>query len=151
MSAPDKTYFTAVEQMFRDQGIVVPLVSNDQYPAGLFAPGTGQGAVDIYGYDSYPLGFDCSDPRAWPNGALPTDFLDLHVAQSPSTPHTISEFQGGAFDPWGGVGFEKCATLLDEHFERVFFKSLYGAHVTIFNVYMGFGGYDHVNLCGVNY
>ena len=146
---PDHAYFGAVSRMWRDQGIVVPFVSNDQYAAGLFAPTRSSGSapgkdsedvVDIYGYDSYPLGFDCSNPRAWPDGNLPTDFLKNHTEQNPYSPHTIGEFQGGAFDPWGGVGFEKCEELVNEEFERVFFKNNFAAGVTVFNVYMGYGG-----------
>ena len=120
---------------------MVPFISNDQYPAGLFAPKTGQGAVDIYGYDDYPLGLgDCSSPRSWPDNGLPTDYLALHLAQSPSTPHSILEFQGGSFDPWGGVGYENCETLVNEQYLRLFYKNNYAAKVTIFNIYMAFGG-----------
>ena len=137
---PDKNYFQAVEDMYRDNGIVVPFVSNDAYAAGYFAPGTGNGSVDIYGHDSYPLGFDCANPYVWPDGALPTTFLGLHRNQSPSTPYTISEFQGGAFDSWGGPGFAKCTALLGPEFERVFYKNNYAAAIAIVNYYMVYGG-----------
>ena len=50
-----------VEQRLRDAGIVVPLVMNDNEREGYFAPGTGLGAVDIYGIDAYPLRYDCKD------------------------------------------------------------------------------------------
>ena len=53
----DPSYMASVEKQLRDAGIVVPLMSNDAAPAGNNAPGTGTGAVDIYGYDAYPLGF----------------------------------------------------------------------------------------------
>jgi hypothetical protein len=94
----------------------------------MFAPGsTWQGSqeanVDIYGHDSYPLGFDCANPNNWPAGSIPTYFHDSHVRQSPSSPYTIPEFQGGGFDAWGGNGFEKCAVLLNSEFERVFYKN----------------------------
>jgi len=56
---PNREYFAYVEQQYRDAGIVVPFISNDAGPEGYFAPGTGTGSVDIYGHDSYPLGFDC--------------------------------------------------------------------------------------------
>ena len=133
---PNRDYFQAVEDQYRNAGILVPFVSNDAYPHGYFAPGTGEGAVDIYGHDGYPLGFDCANPYTWPNNALPTYYHDLHIQQSPSTPYTISEFQGGSFDPWGGSSFAKCAELLNEEFERVFYKNDYSAGVTIFNLYM---------------
>ena len=133
---PNQAYFQAVEDQYRDVGIVVPFVSNDAYPHGYFAPGTGEGAVDIYGHDGYPLGFDCANPYTWPDNAIPTFYHALHLQQSPSTPYTISEFQGGSFDPWGGSSFTKCAELLNQEFERVFYKNNYAVGVTIFSVYM---------------
>ena len=72
----------------------------------------------------------------WADNAIPTYFRALHLQQSPSTPYTISEFQGGSFDPWGGSSFAKCAELLNEEFERVFYKNDYSAGVTILSLYM---------------
>ena len=48
-----------VEQQFRDAGIVVPFVVNDNEVMGDFAPGSGLGAVDLYGIDAYPMRYDC--------------------------------------------------------------------------------------------
>lgn len=133
---PSPAYFQAVEDQLRATGIVVPFVSNDAAPLGLFAPGKGAGEVQIYGHDSYPLGFDCANPYRWPAGALPTYYHALHLAQSPHTPYTISEMQGGSFDPWGGSSFTKCAILLNEQFERVFYKNDYSVAIAILNIYM---------------
>lgn len=55
----DREYFAYVEKQFRDAGVVVPTIINDASGKGIFAPGSGLGAVDIYGFDQYPLGFDC--------------------------------------------------------------------------------------------
>lgn len=55
----NKEYMAFVEQQLRDTGIVVPLVDNDNRVLGSFAPGTGLGAVDLYGIDAYPLRYDC--------------------------------------------------------------------------------------------
>lgn len=133
---PNRAYFQAVEDQLRSTGIIVPFISNDAAPLGLFAPGTGPGEVQIYGHDSYPLGFDCANPYLWPAGALPTYFHTLHLMQSPSTPYAIAEMQGGAFDPWGGSSFTKCAILLNEQFERVFYKNDYSVAIAILNIYM---------------
>ena len=133
---PNHAYFQAVEDQYRAAGIVVPFVSNDAAPHGYFAPGTGNGSVDIYGHDAYPLGFDCANPYDWPNGSLPTDYHTLHLEQSPSTPYTLSEFQGGSFDPWGGSTYANCTILLNEEFERVFYKNDMSFGVTIFSIYM---------------
>lgn len=47
-----------------------------------------------------------------------------------------SQFQGGAFDPWGGWGFEKCSALVNHEFARVFYKNNYAAGVSVFSLYM---------------
>lgn len=146
---PDSVYFQAVMDQYRDAGIIVPLISNDASPQGYFAPGPPQrydAVIDIYGHDGYPLGFDCANPYTWPDNALPTNWRDLHLNQSSSTPYSIIEFQGGAFDPWGGLGFEKCATLLGPEFERVFYKNDFSFGLTIFNIYMTYGGTNWGNL-----
>ncbi|KAK1655965.1 family 35 glycosyl hydrolase [Colletotrichum phormii] len=145
-SSPDGPYFQYVIDQARKAGVVVPLISNDARPAGHNAPGTGVGAVDIYGHDGYPLGFDCANPNTWPDNKLPTNYHALHLQQSPSTPYSILEFQGGSFDPYAGPGFEKCAALLNHEFERVFYKNNFGAGVTIYNLYMIFGGTNWGNL-----
>lgn len=59
----NKDYMQYVEDQYRRGGIKVPLINNDPYPAGNFAPGTGTGAVDIYGFDFYPFEYGalCKD------------------------------------------------------------------------------------------
>ncbi|KAL2358260.1 putative beta-galactosidase [Cryomyces antarcticus] len=142
---PDPTYFAYVEDQFRKAGIVVPYISNDARPQGFFAP-PKPAAVDIYGHDGYPLGFDCANPYTWPDNGLPTNYRTLHLQQSPSTPYAIVEFQGGSFDPWGGLGFAQCGDLLNYEFERVFYKNDFSFGVTIFNIYMTYGGTNWGNL-----
>jgi hypothetical protein len=95
---PDPVYMQYVEDQVRDAGIIVPLISNDASAKGNNAPGQ-PAAVDIYGHDGYPLGFDCANPSVWPEGALPTNWYQLHEKQSPKTPYSIVEFQSGSFDP----------------------------------------------------
>lgn len=49
---PDSEYFQYVEDQYRNNSIVVPLISNDASPQGYFAPGPPQryaAKVDIYG------------------------------------------------------------------------------------------------------
>lgn len=143
---PDREYFQSVEDQYREAGITVPFISNDAAPRGYLTPGSGNGSVDIYGHDAYPLGFDCANPYSWPDGALPLQFRTLHLEQSPSTPYSLVEFQGGSFDAWGGSSFAKCTILLNEQFERVFYKNDFSFGVTIFNVYMTYGGTNWGNL-----
>ena len=89
-----KDYMQLVEDTLRDAGIVVPLISDDSINFGFFAPGTGQGEVDIYAHNSYPLAFACSKPEVWSglsNQYFPTDWYNIHIQQSPSTPYAILE------------------------------------------------------------
>ncbi|KAJ9380822.1 CAZyme family GH35 [Paecilomyces variotii] len=143
---PDYEYMQYVIDQARNAGIVIPLINNDASPDGHDVPGQGVGEVNIYGHDSYPLGFDCAHPTTWPEGDLPTNFRTLHLQQSPSTPYSIVEFQGGSYDPWGGLGFEACASLLNHEFESVFYKNDLSFGVTILNLYMIFGGTNWGNL-----
>ncbi|KAH8662000.1 glycoside hydrolase superfamily [Xylariales sp. PMI_506] len=143
---PDGEYMQYVEDQARRAGIVVPLISNDAGPLGHNAPGSGKGAVDIYGHDAYPLGFNCSNPEGWTKGALAGIYHRLHKLQSPSTPFSLLEFQGGAFDPWGGAGFEKCASLVNQEFERLFYKNNFAAGTSIHNIYMIYGGTNWGNI-----
>ena len=50
---PDKSYMAYMENQAKSAGIVVPFINNDQSPQGTDAPGSGDGAVDIYGHDAY--------------------------------------------------------------------------------------------------
>ena len=102
--------------------------------------------LQIYGHDSYPLGFDCSHPTIWPDGALPTTFWRTHLNQSPTTPYSIEEFQGGSFDPWGGPGFSKCGVLVNYEFVRIFYKNVIASAAKTFSLYMIYGGTNWGNL-----
>ncbi|KAH6896513.1 glycoside hydrolase superfamily [Thelonectria olida] len=143
---PSQEYLKYVNDQARNAGIVVPLINNDAWQGGTGAPGSGVGAVDIYGHDGYPAGFDCENPYDWPEDGLPTTWHAEHLKTSPTTPYSIIEFQGGAFDPPGGWGFEKCSVLTNHEFARVFYKNNLAAGVTIFNIYMTFGGTNWGNL-----
>lgn len=142
---PDPVYFNYVKQQFRNAGIIVPFINNDAGPHGYDSPSSAA-PVDIYGHDNYPLGFDCANPYDWPPNALPTNFYTLHEEQSPTTPYSLVEYQGGSFDPWGGSGFAKCLALVNEEFERVFYKNVFSFGATIFNIYMTYGGSNWGNL-----
>ncbi|KAI1488554.1 beta-galactosidase precursor [Biscogniauxia mediterranea] len=139
---PNGKYMQYVEDQARKAGIVVPFISNDAAPLGHNAPGTGTGE----GHDAYPLGFDCSTPSNWPPLALSGIYHQVHKLQSPSTPFSLVEFQGGSFDPWGGAGFDNCSALTNHEFARVFFKNNIAAGSTIHNIYMIFGGTNWGNI-----
>lgn len=136
---PDQDYFIYVEKQLRNAGVTVPLINNEAYAAGYVTP-TTKASIDIYGFDGYPLGFDCANPYSWPVAGLPTTYADSHNEFSPKTPFSLVEFQGGSFDPWGGWGFAQCLELVSYEFERVFYKNNQAQGVKIFNLYMTYGG-----------
>lgn len=58
---PDVEYIEEVNALYREAGIVVPFINNEASPIGLFTPGE-PGGPDIYGHDSYPIGWTCGCP-----------------------------------------------------------------------------------------
>ncbi len=133
----DATYMQQLENKVRADGITVPLDHNDASLRSNWAPGTGTGAVDLYGFDSYPQGFNCSNPTHW--SGVPQFEANARKA-SPNTPIFIAEFQGGSFDPWGGPGYAKCQQLTGADFVNVFYKTMLSEGVTMLNSYMTYGG-----------
>ncbi|MFZ1993488.1 MAG: beta-galactosidase [Solirubrobacteraceae bacterium] len=128
-SAAGRTYMQDLENKARADGITVPLTGNNN---GTFNSGTGELNVD--GPDSYPQGFNCSNPSQW-NG-VPNISYD-HPADKPLY---SPEFQGGAFDPWGGPGYDKCAQLINDQFANVFYKQNIAVGATAQSFYMTYGG-----------
>ncbi|RAQ71831.1 beta-galactosidase [Aspergillus flavus] len=135
-----------VAEELRAAGVEVPMAMNDNEVEGYFAPGTGLGEVDIYGIDAYPMRYDCAHPDVWPTYRFPYDWNILHEEQSPTTPFTIMEFQGGSGGGWGGVTEEGCAMLVNQEASRVVYKNNYSFGVKIFNIYMTYGGTNWGNL-----
>ncbi|MEU8031493.1 beta-galactosidase [Streptomyces sp. NPDC049099] len=128
-SAAGRSYMKHLEDKARADGITVPLTGNNN---GTFNSGTG--ALDIDGPDSYPQGFNCSNPSKW-NGVP-----DIGYDHPDGRPLYTPEFQGGAFDPWGGPGYDKCAQLINDRFADVFYKQNIAVGATAQSFYMTYGG-----------
>ncbi|MDT4905015.1 MAG: hypothetical protein QOH52_3031 [Pseudonocardiales bacterium] len=128
-SAAGHTYMQHLADKARADGITVPLTGNNN---GTF--NTGVGALDVDGPDAYPQGFNCSNPTKW-NGVP-----DLSYDHPAGKPLYTPEFQGGAFDPWGGPGYDKCAQLINDQFANVFYKQNIAVGATAQSFYMTYGG-----------
>jgi beta-galactosidase GanA len=128
-SAAARSYMKHLEDKARADGITVPLTGNNN---GTFNSGTG--ALDVDGPDSYPQGFNCSNPSKW-NGVP-----DISYDHPAGKPLYSPEFQGGAFDPWGGPGYDKCAQLINDQFANVFYKQNIAVGATAQSFYMTYGG-----------
>ncbi|GJE91462.1 glycoside hydrolase family 35 protein [Phanerochaete sordida] len=121
----------------------VPITHNDAAPVGRYAH--GEGAPDWYMWDGYPQRFDCSNPEWW--WEVNSEKLDAaHKAIIPDVMWATAEFQGGAFDPWGGSGYDKCFLLTNEQFANLLYKNNYAAQTTFQNLYMVYGGTNWGNL-----
>ncbi|KAI9322100.1 glycoside hydrolase superfamily [Dichotomocladium elegans] len=141
----DPYYHEMIKTKFAEDGIVVPSIYNDPWTSGRFVSGVG--SVDIYGWDSYPVLFDCSNPEIWPANAS-TYWRAFHESNNPTEPMALYEFQGGSYDSWGGPGYEKCRRLVNERFAKVFYKNNYAQGATIQNLYMVYGGTSWGNSAG---
>ncbi|MFF0092492.1 beta-galactosidase [Streptomyces canus] len=128
-SASARSYMQHLEDKARADGITVPLTGNNN---GTF--NSGAGALDVDGPDSYPQGFDCSNPSKWKG--VP----DISYDHPAGKPLYSPEFQGGAFDPWGGPGYDKCAELINDQFANVFYKQNIAVGATAQSFYMTYGG-----------
>ncbi|KAF5348545.1 hypothetical protein D9756_009580 [Leucocoprinus leucothites] len=131
-------YFADLEAAYHNSPIVVPLTYNDPGQGRNFINGTG--AVDLYGLDAYPQGFDCSNPTVW--RGVPTNFHQYHTDVNPSQAWYIPEFQGGSFDAWGPTapGYGPCRQLTGPEFQSVFNLNLWASNAKLINYYMLYGG-----------
>lgn len=131
-------YFEQLIAKYRGSEMELPLTYNDPNQGSNFINGTG--AVDLYGLDSYPLGFDCSNPTVWK--PVTTSYDTYHMRVNPSQPFYVPEFQGGAFDPWGPTapGYSACGELTGPNFQSVFNKQLWASNAKLINYYMLYGG-----------
>jgi beta-galactosidase GanA len=65
---------------------------------------------------------------------------DISYDHPEGRPLYTPEFQGGAFDPWGGPGYDKCAQLINDQFANVFYKNNIAVGATAQSFYMTYGG-----------
>ncbi|KAI0930973.1 hypothetical protein AcV7_005008 [Taiwanofungus camphoratus] len=150
---PRAEYFAELEAAYRQEGVIIPLqvISSTHENVLLMTPDrtyndpgegrnfiNGTGAVDIYGLDSYPQGFDCSNPTVW--SPVVTNYHQYHEEVDPGEPWYMPEFQGGSFDPWGGPGYDACEILTGPDFMDVFYKQNWASNVKLISYYMVYGG-----------
>ncbi|KAF7307730.1 Glycoside hydrolase family 35 protein [Mycena kentingensis (nom. inval.)] len=131
-------YFADLEAVYRNSTIVVPLTYNDPGQGRNFINGTG--AVDLYGLDAYPQGFDCSHPQTW--SPVTTNYHTYHESANPAQAWYFPEFQGGSFDAWGPTapGYQMCQELTGPMFMSVFYRQLWASNAKLISYYMGYGG-----------
>ncbi|CAK5276447.1 unnamed protein product [Mycena citricolor] len=131
-----------IENVLRANGMnKVPIIHNDRGPNGQYAK-AGLGKVDLYGWDGYPLGFDCNSPSVWTELSTPT------TPTNRSTPRSRSLCSSGkAVRSTIGPGpATKCSLLVNEQFANVYYKNNYAAGAALQNLYMTYGGTNWGNM-----
>ncbi|KAJ3511125.1 hypothetical protein NLJ89_g4278 [Agrocybe chaxingu] len=140
-SENNNPYMQAIIDLYRANGIVVPIFHNDVHAGrdGNYSPDRPGTKVDIHCADSYPQG-----RNSW--AQVQAIYYSNHVAVAPSNPLCLAEFSGGYLINWGqvargGTGYERYSNgLTDATFQNVFYKENYAQTATILNIYMLFGG-----------
>lgn len=87
---PNYDYWDKVKKQYTDAGIVVPLINNEAHMSGYITTSTPAN-IDIYGFDGYPLGFDCDSPDAWPDDGIDESWLAYNNELAPDSPLSILE------------------------------------------------------------
>lgn len=120
----------------RSDGINVPIFHNDYWFTGDWSK-----LVDLYAFDSYPYGFACCH-QWWDLHFHGIDTWETHLRNDLkiTTPMFVSELQGGSFDSWGGMGYERVAQTLDGDWLNVLDQSALAQGTTILSTYMFAGG-----------
>ncbi|KAG1853203.1 hypothetical protein C8R48DRAFT_568059, partial [Suillus tomentosus] len=79
-------YFRKLEAVYLNSSIVVPLTANDPGEGWAWVNGTVNDCyIELYDVmDSYPQGFDCSNPDVW--SPVITDYYSYHMAVDPGQP-----------------------------------------------------------------
>ncbi|KAE9399468.1 glycoside hydrolase family 35 protein [Gymnopus androsaceus JB14] len=131
-------YFAELESVYESSSIVLPLTYNDGGEGDNFINGTG--AVDLYGFDTYPQLFDCASPQTW--NPVTTNYHSYHESANPSQSLYIPEFQGGSYDAWGpgAPGYADCEILTGPDFQSVFNRQLWASNAKLTSYYMIYGG-----------
>ncbi|KAG6833503.1 hypothetical protein H0H87_006075 [Tephrocybe sp. NHM501043] len=137
-STNNNIYMQAIIDLYRANGVVVPIIHNDQHAgqAGNFSPDRPGTHVDIYCGDSYPQG-----ANKWTQ--VQAIYYSAHQNSAPSNPLCLAEFGGGYLLGWGGAalggtGYEKFTNdLTDASYENIFYKDTYSQTTTILSIYSG--------------
>lgn len=132
----DEEYMRELYKMARDRGITCPIFHNDAYCAGLWAD-----VVDIYACDIYPY---INPTQKWKQDHFCFDTVD-NIEETvrffkEDAPIFIAEMQGGWFDKWDGIGYDKMREALGDEHINIMTKTAISQGVTMFNHYMAVGG-----------
>ncbi|KAH8815593.1 glycoside hydrolase superfamily [Xylogone sp. PMI_703] len=134
-------YMEQIESAFRDAGVTVPFTSNEKGERSQSWSTDYEdvgGSVNVYGLDSYPGGFSCTNINS--GFSVVRNYYQWFQNYSYTQPGFLPEFEGGYFTPWGGSFYDDCLAEHDPAFADVYYKNNIGQKVTLQSLYMGWGG-----------
>ncbi len=142
----DRQYMSELHDLARQEGIVVPLIANNNTccvatGAWHMTGDDGEPIVDIPAEDDYPCADLC--PAGW--NALTfagVDTLEQRMRRAglANAPLAVAELQGGYFTGWGQNDVSATRDALGPAFTEVLQGSVIGRGATIASVYMVAGG-----------
>lgn len=108
------------------------------------------GEADMYGLDHYPSCWTCKlQDCDEVNGAFKPyfvfDYYSHFMELAQTQPFFLSEFQGGAFNPWDGPT-GGCPGDIGPTWANLFYRHNLAERITLVNVYMAYGGTNWGNL-----
>ncbi|KAL9090306.1 MAG: hypothetical protein Q9165_005339 [Trypethelium subeluteriae] len=134
-------YMEQIERAFREAGMIIPFSSNEKGERSVSWTTDYQdvgGAVNVYGLDSYPGGFSCTNVNSGFN--VLRNYFQWFSNYSFTQPSFLPEFEGGYFTPWGGSFYDQCLEEHDPAYADVYYKNNIGQRVTMQSIYMAYGG-----------
>ncbi|KAH6717456.1 beta-galactosidase, domain 2-domain-containing protein [Leptodontidium sp. MPI-SDFR-AT-0119] len=99
-------------------------------------------AVNVYGLDSYPGGFSCTNVNSGFN--LVRTYYQWFSNYSYTQPNYFPEFEAGYFTPWGGSFPDDCVAEHNPALADVYYKNNIGQRTTLLSLYMAWGGTNWV-------
>ncbi|KAG9124447.1 hypothetical protein FRC07_011605 [Ceratobasidium sp. 392] len=145
-------YMRRIIETMRKNGVTkIPITYNDFWPSGRYASGAAK--VDLYGWDQYPAGFDCTNPSKW--NEVDVNYDTYHQNVNPAEPLYLAgklptTFMSFKAEPLIS-GKEQAminATIYstNRRFANVFYKNNYAAGAYLQSLYMTYGGTNWGNL-----
>lgn len=141
-------YMELLENSVRAHGIDVPTFHNNPNLASKswsrdYDIHHVGGDTDLYTVDSYPSCWTCDLSVCAQYSTAPEfttqDYFTNFQETAPTMPSFLGEFQGGSYNPWGGVR-GGCESNSGPDWVNVFFRNNIGQKVSAMNIYMGYGG-----------
>ncbi|RDL39323.1 uncharacterized protein BP5553_03663 [Venustampulla echinocandica] len=134
-------YMEQLKAAFKAAGITVPSTHNEKGQRSQSWSTDYEdvgGAVNIYGLDSYPGGFSCTNPNS--GFSVVRNYFQWFSNYSFTQPSYVPEFEAGYFTPWGSSFYDDCTAEHDPSFADVYYKNNIGQRITLQSLYMAWGG-----------